>query len=63
MVVAVQFHQLTLEVVAGGAEEADVGGGDEDFGDVGVVVHGVRFVASSSVMGVSYLRLIAAAIP
>ena len=40
VVVAVQLHQFGLEVVAGGAEEVDVVGGDEGFGDVGVVVHG-----------------------
>ena len=39
VVVAVQFHQLRLEEVAGVADEFDVGGGDEYFWDVGVVVH------------------------
>ena len=39
VVVSVQFHQLGLEEVAGVADEFDVGGGDEYFWDVGVVVH------------------------
>jgi hypothetical protein len=39
VVVAVKFHQLGLEEVAGVADEFDVGGGDEYFWDVGVVVH------------------------
>ena len=44
VVVAVQFHELGLEAVAGGAEEVDVVGGDERFGDVGVVSHRVSLL-------------------
>ncbi len=39
VVVAVQFHQLGLEEVAGVADQFDVGAGDEYFGNVGVVSH------------------------
>jgi hypothetical protein len=41
---AVQFHKLSLEEVAGGADQFDVGGGDEYFGNVGVVIHRVSLV-------------------
>ena len=44
VMVAVQFHQLSLEVVAGGAEEVDVVGGDKGFGNVGVVSHRISLL-------------------
>ena len=44
VIVGVQFHQLPLELVAGVADEFDVGGGYEYFWDVGVVVHRVSLL-------------------